>query len=225
MKQIRNFVLVGVLFAGGAFANNLLTNGSFELGTFVNDGNGEQLLNAGSTTMTGWTVNGGTGATLSWLNNTNTYGGVATPYGSYFLDLTGYYDTNPFAGVQQIVSLAAGNYSLTFYLGSYQSSTAPKAGGPVSLTATAGTTSNTFTTPSSGSGNVWGLQTLNFSVATAGNVTISLVGVYAANHSYLGLDNVDLELVTSGVPEPAMSIPLALAGVLFVLGRRKRARP
>ena len=52
MKQIRNFVLVGVLFAGGAFANNLLTNGSFELGTFVNDGNGEQLLNAGSTTMT-----------------------------------------------------------------------------------------------------------------------------------------------------------------------------
>mgnify|MGYP003505489481 CR=1 FL=1 len=35
---------------------NLLTNGSFELGAFVNQGNDTMSLGAGSTVITGWTV-------------------------------------------------------------------------------------------------------------------------------------------------------------------------
>ena len=81
-----------------------------------------------------------------------------------------------------------------------------------------------FTSGSGGTGNVWTLETLDFSIATAGNYTVSLAGVYSAGHTYIGLDNLDLEFTGSGVPEPAMSIPIALAGVFFVLSRRKRAR-
>jgi hypothetical protein len=229
VKLIRNFLLVGVLFATGAFANNLLTNGSFELGSFVDNGHGGDALSVGSTfgsplTTTGWTV---TTAALFWLNNSGYYS--ATPEaGSYFVDLA---YANPFAGVSQVVNLAAGSYALTFYLGSYVGTTAPNGAGPVYLTASASENSQTlatnssFSSPSGGSGNVWGQQTLNFSVATAGNVTINLVGTYAQNHTYLGLDNVDLEYLGTSAPEPAMILPLAFAGALFVLGRRKRARP
>ena len=46
--------LAGV--ASPSQAANLLTNGSFENGTFVPDGNGANSLAVGSTAMTGWTV-------------------------------------------------------------------------------------------------------------------------------------------------------------------------
>ncbi len=226
MKLIRNLLLGGVLFASGAFANNLLTNGSFESGTFVDTsgGCGGDSLPAGSTAMTGWTVIATTGP-VAWLANGGAcYGGVAAQGGTMFLDLTGITgDASPFGGVQQTVDgLAAGNYALTFYLG-YLGTGA--AGGPVSAKVTVGTQPSVeFTSGSGGTGNVWTLETLDFSIATAGNYTVSLAGVYSAGHTYIGLDNLDLEFTGSGVPEPAMSIPIALAGVFFVLSRRKRAR-
>jgi hypothetical protein len=231
VKLIRNFVAVGVLFASGAWANSLI-NGSFELAstgnTFSNNsnpygnGDGEQLV-AGSTSLGNWSI---INNPVSWLYNGDF--GLTPQAGSYFLDLTGYYDPTPFGGVTQAVYLAVGNYTLSFYLGYSGAGGTGTAGGPVSVAASAteGTSttlySNTFTSGSGLSGNNWALETsAPFSVTTAGTVTISLVG--KTGNQYIGLDNVDLEQAGTGVPEPAMILPLALAGALFVLGRRKRA--
>jgi hypothetical protein len=225
VKLIRNLVVVGVLFATGAFAANLLTNGSFESGTYSNNsnpyGNGYgENLNVGSSSLTGWSI---VTDSVSWL-----YTGdfsLTPENGSYFLDLTGYTDTTPLGGVSQTVYLTAGSYTLTFWV-AYSGT--GSAGGPVSVVATASENSTTldsqtFTTSSGSGTNVWTEETLSFTVTTSGNVTISLVGGSAKQ--YIGLDNVDLEQTGGGsVPEPAMSLPLALAGAFFVLSRRKRAR-
>jgi hypothetical protein len=229
VKLIRNFVLVGVLFASGAWANSLI-NGSFELAstgnTFSNTSNPDSgaygdNLTVGSTILGNWSI---INNPVSWLLNGDF--GLTPQAGSYFLDLTGYTDPTPFGGVSQAVSLAVGNYTLSFYLGYSGTGTT---GGPVSVAASAteGSTtlySHPFTATGGLSGNNWVLETsAPFSVTTAGTVTISLVG--ATGNQYIGLDNVDLEQAGTGVPEPAMILPLALAGALFVLGRRKRARP
>jgi hypothetical protein len=235
VKLIRNFLLGGVLFASGAFASNLLTNGSFESGTFADNsgGCGAESLAPSSAAMTGWTVIAGTGP-IAWLNTSNCYAsGLNAENGTMFLDLTGITGDTTVGGVQQTTSLSlvAGNtYALTFYLGYFGTGTTG-AGGPVSVVASA-TNSNeslgqTFTAgmPGGGSATNWTLETLSFTVVANAPVTIGLAGVYSAGHTFIGLDNVDLELTGSGVPEPAMSIPLALAGAFFVLSRRKRARP
>jgi hypothetical protein len=218
MKLFQRIIVVGTLCATGAFAN-FLTNGSLEDtgSTFTTGGDGGDNLSVGSTAIPGWTVNT---AALAWISNTNTFG-LSTPFGSFFLDLTGYHDSSPYGGIQQSVALAAGNYTLTFDLGTDQS--IPVGIGPVSVLASAGNQSNvveTFTP--SGSGNQWGMQTLNFNVASPGAVMISLVGNSTAGGSYLGLDNVDLEVATI-VPEPGMALPILIGAGLFGLVRRKRA--
>jgi len=177
----------------GRASANLLTNGSFENGCFVNNGYGEQSLPVGSTAITGWTT---TTAELVWFINGNEYGATAQD-GSMFLDLTGHHVSYPYGGVSQTVNLAAGDYTLTFYIGAAGSNDGPK-----SVYASAGNQSNvlfTFTPAPGATGTVWQQETLNFSVATAGNVTISLVGNSAVGSNDLGLDNVDLE-AASAVP-------------------------
>src|SRR5258708_13434314 len=47
---------------------NLLTNGSFELGTLVNDGNATQTFNPGPTSITAWSP---VGRQMSWLDAGN----------------------------------------------------------------------------------------------------------------------------------------------------------
>jgi hypothetical protein len=223
VKLIRNLMLVSVLFASGAFAN-MLINGSFELGSFNNNSAGPsfgQALAVGSASLNGWSIigNGNNAVSLAWLQTGDF--NLTSENGSLFFDLTGYNDATPFGGVSQTVNLAVGNYTLSFWLGY---SGAGSTGGPVSVKATVGNQPGVvFTSGSSANLNVWTQETLSFSIATAGNVAISLVGnSVPTGNQYIGFDNVDLE--QAGVPEPAMSIPLALAGALFVLSRRKRAR-
>ena len=85
-------VMIGVCFAGlssHAHAANLVTNPSFELGTFVNRGDGFQILPLGSTAITGWTV---VNDSLAWGTLPNSAAGVnpVTPFdGTFFLDLQG----------------------------------------------------------------------------------------------------------------------------------------
>lgn len=218
----------GTLFAGAAMAN-LLTNGSFEtasVGNTLPTGNGVQL-NTGSTAMEGWTVTGTNSQGIAWLPNGNSYG-VTPQDGTYFLDLTSYSDTTPFDGVSQTISsLAAGNYTLTFYIGVDNAS--GLYAGPAAVYASAGNQSNVvFINSSMGSGNVWVQETLNFNVATTGPVTVTLQGDSADSRSgeqYVGLDNVDLE-VASATPEPAMALPVLLAlGGLLLRSRFKQKRP
>jgi hypothetical protein len=120
----------------------LISNGSFETASgdsSLPTGNGSQLL-SGSTAIADWTVFGGPGFDgVAWLPNGNGYG-VSTPFGNYFLDLTGYNDDQPYFGVEQTITTVAGqNYTLTFDLGVDQGSGAYK--GPISVTASAGSTS------------------------------------------------------------------------------------
>jgi hypothetical protein len=200
-------VVVVTLWAVIAQAN-LITNGSFEnTAGFIANGDNTMNLLPASTTMTGWQVINGD---VAWIGPTNPFGLTASN-GTYFLDLTGY-DTTAFGGVTQTIFLAAGQYQLTFDLGS--SGTAPyNYGTPSGITATVGTDTQTFQSQSSDI-NVWTTFTLPFTVATSGLTTISLTGTLGSH--YIGLDNVSV----SSVPLP--STMLLLGSGLLGLGLLRR---
>ena len=196
---------------------NLLTNGSFELGTFVPDGNNADSLAVGSTAITGWTT---TSAELAWIGFPNGFG-LVPQSGVRSLDLTGYHDSSPYGGVQQTVATCAGcGYQLTFYLGSDPSGGIQDG---VGVQINGGAATNFTSTNNGSQSNLWELETLNF-VASSNSTIVDLTGSLANPH-YIGLDNVDLEQtsVASGVPEPstwAMMI-LGFAGIGFMAYRRK----
>jgi hypothetical protein len=200
---------------------NAITNGSFENGNFVaNAGGGGDSLAVGDTTsITGWTVIGGHG--IAWLPN----GGfiVSAEDGNLFLDLTGYSDASPYGGVSQSITTVSGaNYSLTFYLGEDGSSSFDT--GPVSVSVTAGNQVGvTRTNSSTAAGNTWVQETVNFT-ATGTTTAISITGLTSTGGQYIGLDNVDVEPAASGVPEPAMVLPVSLAAAGFLWASRRKAR-
>src|SRR5258708_3893516 len=140
---------------------DLLTNGSFENtgNTFVGDANKVEQVASGSTTIPGWTTTNG--VPTSWIENGNPYG-IPAFDGDFFLDLTNYANVGTYGGVTQSFATVTGtDYVATFYLG-YGGASGSFAG-PVSVTASAGDYSGTFT---SGSGTpnpaVWNLETFNF---------------------------------------------------------------
>jgi hypothetical protein len=197
---------------------NLLQNGSFENGAFVPSEPSSMLLGVGSTTITGWEV---IDRGLAWDLTPNPYNLTATD-GSYFLDLTGDIDNAPFAGMQQTVATTiGGQYELTFDIGSdiyYDAigSQGPVPLIPVSIFATAGSTSQLFTTPTPTGINEWHSFTLDFT-ATAASTTITLEGQATENIAYIGLDNVSVELV----PEPGTLALFAGSGLLALFGWRR----
>ena len=202
-----------------ANAQNLLTNGSFEQGNFVNNGNGAESLAVGATAITGWTV----------INNELAWDQVGNPYGhpvsdgSFALDLTGYHDSRPYGGVQQILTTTVGQqYALAFDLGVEQSDS--RYAGPNGITASAGGVSQTFTYNPPITGSSYGRFTLNFTAVSA-STTISLIGSQAGGGQYIGLDNASVVAVPAAVPEPgsvALLIGMTVTGAGF-LSRRKRA--
>ena len=87
----------------------LIVNGSFEntARTFVADPSGVMSVPPGSSVIPGWTV---VNAALLW-GGINDYGvalpsGPATPFGHFYVDLTGSLDTLPYAGVTQTIATA-----------------------------------------------------------------------------------------------------------------------
>src|SRR5260221_9864525 len=94
-SRFHALVLCTSLLAATAAHANLLSNGSFELGSFVNQGNDTMSLAAGSTVITGWKV---VGDTTAWIGPANPFG-LAASDGSFFLDLTNYQTGAPFAGM------------------------------------------------------------------------------------------------------------------------------
>jgi hypothetical protein len=200
-------VILISLAAGTAQAANLLQNGSFEntAGTFVNNGFGWMSLNPGSTVIPGWTT---TTAELAWGQNGNSDGGT-TPFGDFFFDLAGFHNFFPYGGVTQTINTTVNQkYTLSLSLGILN----PTYPGPISVTATAGSSNQTFTFNPSSSGNQWGGFSLDFT-ATSTSTPISIVGISTANTYYLGLDNVSVEAkTTQTVPEPSTILGLGLLG-------------
>ncbi|HVN39575.1 MAG TPA: DUF642 domain-containing protein [Myxococcota bacterium] len=200
-------------------AGNLIVNGSFENtgGTFVDEGGGvmNAALPVGSTLVPGWTV---TNAQLGWISNANIYG-VATPFGSYFLDLTGNHDNSIYAGVTQtIVTTPNQAYTLTLSLGADQGQ--PLNSGTKSVSVTAGSSSTSFTFVPSGVGNQWKNFSFDF-VAVATSTQITIVGTSSgAGYQYLGLDNVSV------APQvPSLGLPgLAALAVVMALVAAARLR-
>lgn len=117
---------------------NLLTNPSFESGGFVNQGGQTMILPSGSTAITDWTV---IGDELAWISAGNPYS-LSAQDGDRFLDLTAFPAGAPFGGVSQDVTLVAGDfYVSSFFVGLY---TQRWGGPPVSITASAGGSTATF---------------------------------------------------------------------------------
>jgi hypothetical protein len=198
--------LTAALVGGTSAQANLLTNGSFESGAFVNQGNDTMSLAVGSTVITGWTV---VTDTTAWIGATNPFG-LSASNGSFFLDLTNYQAGAPFAGMSQTVATTPGaTYSLAFDLGS-----STFWGRPDSITASAAATSQTFTAPSTGGNNDWQSVSMQF-VASSATTTVRLQGASGIN--YIGLDNVDVEFVSGPVPVPEPTtlafLGLGLAGL------------
>ncbi len=217
-----------VSLAASAHSANLLTNGSFDAGTFTGGSFGfplaQQLL-PGSSALPGWTV---LGNELAWFQSGQA--GIATQNGSYALDLTGFCDqgtscpsSNVFGSVAQILPTVAGaTYRLNFYAGTY----ALNAITP-SIVATAGATTQSWALPGAtapASGN-WQLLGFNF-VATGTSTTITFGGsgnLPSGAPSYLGLDNVSVDLVSLPIPEPGRwALMLAGLGAVGFTARRRR---
>jgi hypothetical protein len=210
----RQFALaLAVAAAAGAAQANLLINGSFENGSFTpGPYAATQSLGVGSTAITDWTV---FNDTVAWIGVGNPWSLTASE-GDRFLDLTDLNRGAPFGGVTQtIATIVGGRYSLSFDLGSSN-----LYGRPGAITASAGSTSQTFTSnPALAGNNDWERVSMSFT-ATANTTRIDLLG--SAGVDYIGLDNADLVLVA--VPEPASAALLVggLAGLLAL--RRARAR-
>jgi hypothetical protein len=204
---------------------NQIVNGSFEntSKTFVGDGNLVDELSSGSSAISGWTTING--VPTAWIQNGNPYG-ISASNGSYFLDLTGYSNSGTYGGVSQSFATVAGSsYVVTFDLGYGGNSTGYD--GPVSVLASAGGSSGTFTS-ASGFANpaVWDPEMFAFT-ATGSSTTLSLIGKSTAGGFYIGLDNVDVELASttttsSSVPEPG-TYTFLLTGMSF-LGYAARRR-
>jgi hypothetical protein len=211
-STLRALALCASLVTATAAHANLLSNGSFELGGFVNQGNDTMSLAAGSTVITGWTV---VNDTTAWIGATNPFGLTASD-GSFFLDLTNYQTGAPFAGMSQVIATTPGAvYALSFDLGGSNFW-----GRPDSITASAAGHSATFTTPLTGSNNDWQHETMQFT-ATSTSTTVLLQGV--AGSRYIGLDNVSVDFVSAPAVPEAGTWALMLVG-LGALGTTVRRR-
>lgn len=197
--------LVCLLLPGFTVAQNLLINPGFELGGFVDRGDGFQILSNGSTAMTGWTVINDSLAWGKYPNSAVNVHPVIPREGEFFLDLQGDgLNGAPFGGVSQSIATVAGRkYVLRFSLGTQQDAGSPFTHGPVSVTASAGATSSVFTYSPTGTGSQWGEFKLVF-VAQGASTLISIIGQSTAGGAYIGLDHTSVV----EVKEPTLAIAL-----------------
>ena len=228
MRVVKAIALgIGLSFlgvAGNASAASLITNGSFEQGSFIGGSFGwplaQQIIGPDLTTLPGWTVTG----EVAWF--ASGFSGIAVSNGTYALDLTGFCDLScgtPYGGVQQTVLTTPGTtYTLSFLAGNYPYNTSQPTmvvnieGNPYSFTLSS-------TTSASG---VWDSETITF-IATTASTLISFTGSGGAEGGtyYLGLDNVSLSDPLSPVPLPS-ALPLFATGLagLGLLGWRRKKK-
>jgi choice-of-anchor C domain-containing protein len=160
------------------------TNGSFETGTYVDGGSGFEQLNAGDTSITGWTVDAGS---VDWIG---TY--WTAQDGSMSIDMSG----AAAGAISQTFATTIGNsYSVSFSL------SGNPAGPPVvktlDVSATGGTVAQyTFDTTGSTLLDMhWTQETYSF-LATSASTTLSFISTTASAWGP-AIDNV---VVTETIP-------------------------
>lgn len=206
--QLRSTILALCLSACGLAHANLLTNGSFELGTFSPPGNQTMTLLPGSTAITGWQV---VADRLAWINAGNPWS-LAAQDGNFFLDLSDYAAGAPFGGVAQTFATTPGyEYTVTFELGSSN-----RWGRPDALTVSAAGQSASYVSAATGTNNDWQPFSFVFK-ATGASTTLSFIG--KSGVYYVGLDNVSATV--TAVPEPSLAA-LCLAGLATLAARKSR---
>ena len=181
-------IIAGLLSISQVSEANLISNGSFEMGSFVPDALDTMSLPTESTVMTGWRV---INDTVAWIGGNNPFLVYASD-GNFYLDLTDYSNGAPFGGVSQTIATEIGqSYEFSFDLGSSN-----LWGRPSAILVTAGSTSAIFTSALTGGDSDWERFILPFT-ATSTSTTISVLGNAGVN--YIGLDNVSV----SAAPVPA----------------------
>ena len=215
-----------LLTAGGVRAKaNLVADPGCEnpagpSGNFTQYFNGNTF---GSSTQP-WTV-GGTDVLVIDKNYTETSGALTLAFnassGSDALDITGAGNTGADT-ISQSLSLPAGQYVLLFDLGRINDDTQANAKyvGNASVGVSLGGLSlGNFvnTTESLGSVN-YAHESVNFTVTTAGNFTLTFTNTTPTGNNYAGLDNI----VVNAVPEPSTYV--LVLGSLGLLGLGQRFR-
>ncbi len=176
--------LAAIALVGATLAFSGPTNGSFETGTYVDNGSGFEPLNAGDTSLDGWTVDSGS---VDWIG---TYWPALD--GSMSIDMSG-----ADAGtLSQTFATTIGNtYTVSFYLSGNPAG--PPTVKTLDVSATGGTVgSYTYDTTGNDLTRMnWTLETYSF-LATSASTTLSFVSTTAGAYGP-AIDNV---VVTETVP-------------------------
>ena len=176
--------LAAIALAGTALAFTGPSNGSFETGTYVDGGSGFEQLNAGDTSITGWTVDAGS---VDWVG---TYWPAQD--GSMSVDMSGVA-----AGtISQTLATTIGNtYTVSFFLSGNPA-------GPPSLktldVSATGAAAASYTYDVSGNDRAnmnWTQETYTF-LATSASTTLTFVSTTAGAFGP-AIDNV---AITETVP-------------------------
>ena len=176
--------LAAIALAGPTLAFTGASNGSFETGTYVDGGFGFEQLNAGDTSITGWTVDAGS---VDWI-------GAYWPAqdGSMSIDMSGA-DAGTIS--QTLATTIGNNYTVSFFLSGNPVGAPTVKTLDVSATGAAAASYTYDVTGNDLTNMNWTAKTYTF-LATSASTTLSFVST-TAGASGPAIDNV---VITETVP-------------------------